>query len=82
MYVDAYVYVAGFHAVDLDSASVNDLFIPSQVSQFNDRVSSCWSGFHSDLYVIPPQVHERKRTSKTLLSLFNRQSCGGSTEHA
>ena len=23
----------GFHAVDLDSASVNDLFIPSQVSE-------------------------------------------------
>lgn len=32
MYVDIHVCFAGFHAVDLDSASVNDLFIPSQVS--------------------------------------------------
>ena len=35
-----YACVAGFHAVDLDSASVNDLYIPSQV-RYNDRVSSC-----------------------------------------
>lgn len=28
-------YFPGFHAVDLDSASVNDLFIPSQVSEFS-----------------------------------------------
>ena len=28
-------FVVGFHAVDLDSASVNDLFIPSQVSDIS-----------------------------------------------
>ena len=35
MRVDTLVCFAGFHAVDLDSASVNDLFIPSQVSVIN-----------------------------------------------
>lgn len=32
VYVETRVCFTGFHAVDLDSASVNDLFIPSQVS--------------------------------------------------
>lgn len=27
------IFFVGFHAVDLDSASVNDLFIPSQVRE-------------------------------------------------
>lgn len=40
----------GFHAVDLDSASVNDLFIPSQVSLMS-KFLLCWSEFHSGLYV-------------------------------
>ena len=35
MDVDTHVCVTGFHAVDLDSASVNDLFIPSQVRLMN-----------------------------------------------
>lgn len=35
MHVHPVVCFAGFHAVDLDSASVNDLFIPSQVSSIN-----------------------------------------------
>ena len=33
---------AGFHAVDLDSASVNDLFIPTQVSLIDKFLSGCF----------------------------------------
>ena len=43
VYVESLVCITGFHAVDLDSASVNDLFIPSQVS-FMIGFYSCWSG--------------------------------------
>ena len=55
LYVDTRVCVVGFHAVDLDSASVNDLFIPSQVRLM--------TGFLLvGLYGVPPNLTNEKRT--------------------
>ena len=63
-------YVAGFHAVDLDSASVNDLFIPSQVRLM---IGFLLVGFIPCIYLSISQ------TKKNLTPLFKRQSCSSSS---
>ena len=55
--VDTHVCVVGFHAVDLDSASVNDLFIPSQVGLMIGFLGIC-----SVLFVVPPNLMNEKKS--------------------
>jgi len=57
LYVDTPVCVVGFHAVDLDSASVNDLFIPSQVGLMIGFLGIC-----SVLFVVPPNLMNEKKS--------------------
>lgn len=56
MHADTLVCFAGFHAVDLDSASVNDLFIPSQVSLMSKSLLFVSSFLNTSLMTVSSRL--------------------------